>query len=104
MFAALQSDVGQQIINHYNIDTTKTDSILLYSEDNGVKSKSSAALHIAKGLGFPRNLMSVFFIIPNVIRNLVYDYIAKNRYKWYGKEESCWLPTPDLKAKFLGNI
>lgn len=102
MFAALQSDVGQQIINHFNVDASKTDSILLYSEDNGLKVKSSAALHIAKGLGFPRNLMVVFFIVPTFIRNWVYDYVAKNRYKWYGKQESCWIPTPELKAKFIG--
>ncbi|WAC03951.1 DUF393 domain-containing protein [Lacinutrix neustonica] len=94
MFAALQSDVGQQIITHYKIDPLETDSILLYSKENGLKVKSSAALHVAKALGFPRNLMSVFFIVPIFIRNWVYDYVAKNRYKWYGKQASCWVPTP----------
>lgn len=102
MFAALQSDIGEQIINHYNIDTSKTDSILLYSKDDGIKIKSSAAIHIAKSLGFPRNLMAIFFIIPIPVRNWVYDYVAKNRYKWYGKQDSCWIPTPDLQAKFIG--
>jgi predicted DCC family thiol-disulfide oxidoreductase YuxK len=101
MFTALQSEIGQEIINKFNIDTTKTDSILLYSPENGVVSKSTAAIKIASKLGFPKNLMNVFFIIPPFIRNGVYDYIAKNRYKWYGKQESCWLPTPELKSKFL---
>jgi len=101
MFAALQSDIGQQLIEDYKIDTGKVDSILLYTPEKGVDYKSTAALKIAAQLGFPQNLMTVFFIIPPFIRNWVYDYIAKNRYKWYGKKESCWIPTPELKSKFL---
>jgi len=100
-FAPLQSDVGQQIIKHYNIDTSKIDSILFYSKDKGVSYKSTAALKIAASIGFPQNLMTAFYIIPPVIRNWFYDYIAKNRYKWYGKKESCMIPTPELKNKFL---
>lgn len=103
MFTALQSDVGKQVINHFKIDPLKTDSILLYSpENNTLKIKSTAALHVAKGLGFPRNLLVVFLIVPAFIRNWVYDFVAKNRYKWYGKKESCWIPTPELKAKIIG--
>ncbi|WP_298901943.1 thiol-disulfide oxidoreductase DCC family protein [uncultured Psychroserpens sp.] len=101
MFAPLQSHVGKQIIDHYKIDTSKTDSILLYSNENGLSIKSTAALKIAKQLGFPRSFMAIFFIVPPVMRNWVYDYIAKNRYKWYGKKEACMIPTPDLKEKFL---
>lgn len=100
-FAPLQSDIGQLIISKYNLDTSKTDSILLYSNNNGLAIKSTAALKIARHLGFPQNLMSIFFIVPPFIRNWVYDYIAKNRYKWYGKKEACMIPTPELKAKFL---
>lgn len=101
MFTALQSETGKQIINEFNIDTTKVDSILLYSIDNVITSKSSAALKVASKLGFPINILSVFFIVPPFIRNWVYDYIAKNRYKWYGKRDACMIPTPELKAKFL---
>ena len=100
-FATLQSDIGENVIKKYNIDTSKTDSILLYSHEQGLTYKSTAALKVACGLGFPQNLMGVFFIIPPFIRNWVYDYIAKNRYKWYGKKASCMIPTPELKAKFL---
>lgn len=100
-FAPLQSDIGKQIIAKYEIDTTKTDSILLYSNENGISAKSTAALKVAKQLGFPRNVMTVFLIVPAFIRNWVYDYIAKNRYKWYGKKEACMIPTPELRAKFL---
>jgi len=101
LFTALQSDVGQQIMKEFNIDTNKIDSIILYSNEHGISYKSTAALKIASKLGFPRNLLSVFLIIPGIIRNWVYDYIAKNRYKWYGKKEECMIPTPDLKSKFL---
>ena len=83
MFAALQNDVGKELIEAYNIDTEKTDSILLYTTENGIEYKSTAALKVASQLGFPQNLMTVFFLIPPFIRNWVYDYIAKNRYKWY---------------------
>lgn len=101
LFTALQSETGLEIIKKYNIDTSKTDSILLYTPENGIASKSSAALKIAGSLGFPQNILSIFLIVPPFIRNWVYDYIAKNRYKWYGKKESCWIPTPELKSKFL---
>ena len=101
LFTALQSEVGQQIIKEFNIDTNKIDSIILYSNEYGISYKSTAALKIASKLGFPRNLLSVFLIIPSIIRNWIYDYIAKNRYKWYGKKEECMIPTPDLKSKFL---
>jgi len=101
MFAPLQSEAGKDIINHFNLDTSKTDSILLYSEEKGLKIKSSAALAIASKLGFPRNLLVVFYVVPTFIRNWVYNYVAKNRYKWYGKKDACMIPTPELKAKFL---
>lgn len=101
LFTALQSNVGQNIIEHYNIDTSKIDSILLYTPNKGIHYKSTAALKVASQLGFPINLMIVFLIVPNFIRNWVYDYIAKNRYKWYGKKEACMIPTPELKSKFL---
>ncbi|MWW25852.1 thiol-disulfide oxidoreductase DCC family protein [Algibacter lectus] len=101
LFSALQSDTGKQILNQYKIDTAKIDSILLYTPEKGINYKSTAALKVATSLGFPVNLMAIFFIVPTFIRNWVYDFIAKNRYKWYGKKESCMIPTPELKNRFL---
>jgi predicted DCC family thiol-disulfide oxidoreductase YuxK len=101
VFAALESSIGQKIINQYNIDTSKLDSILLYSRENGLSIKSTAALTIAKQLNFPVNLLGLFLVIPSFIRDTVYDFIAKNRYKWFGKKEVCMIPTPELKSKFL---
>lgn len=101
-YTALQSEVGQEIIKKFKIDSTKTDSLLLYTSDtNNISIKSSAALKIASQLGFPINLMTIFLVVPAFIRNWIYDYIAKNRYKWYGKKENCMIPTPELKSKFL---
>lgn len=102
LFAPLQSDIGKDIIKKFDIDTKKMDSILLYNpKKDNISYKSTAALLVAKQIGFPSNLLTVFLIIPAFIRNWVYNYIAKNRYKWYGKKESCMIPTPELKAKFM---
>lgn len=100
-YAPLQSEIGKQVLDTFDIDPSKTDSIILYSNEDGLSIKSSAALNVAKHLGFPRNLLAVFLIVPAFIRNWVYDFIAKNRYQWYGKKEACMIPTPELKAKFL---
>ena len=100
-YTALESEVGQEILKKFKIDRSKMDSILLYNPDNGISYKSTAALKIASKLGFPQNLLAIFFIVPAFIRNWVYDYIAKNRYEWYGKKKECMIPTPELKSKFL---
>ncbi|WP_343625502.1 thiol-disulfide oxidoreductase DCC family protein [Flavobacterium lindanitolerans] len=100
-FAALQSEIGLEIIKHIGIDTSKIDSILLYEPSKAYYYKAQAALKIAKELGGIYTAISWFSILPNFLTNTVYDYIAKNRYKWYGKKEACMIPTPELKAKFL---
>ncbi|MBO3097981.1 thiol-disulfide oxidoreductase DCC family protein [Gelidibacter pelagius] len=100
-YTTLQGEVGQAIIKKFDVDTSKMDSILLYSPKKGISYKSTAALKIASKLGFPRHLMVMFLIVPAFIRNWVYDFIAKNRYKWYGKKEECMIPTKELKSKFL---
>lgn len=100
-FVALQSLLGQEIIQHIGIQNKNIDSIILYVPGVSYYYKSTAALEIAKGLGGIFHFGTIFRIIPTGLRNILYDYIAKNRYKWYGKKESCLLPTAQLKAKFL---
>jgi len=100
-FAALQSEIGEKILKHIAIDPKNIDSIILYEPGVAYYYKSSAAIEIAKQLRGFWNLSTIFKIIPAFLRNPVYDYVAKNRYKWYGKQESCMIPTPELKAKFL---
>lgn len=101
MFASLQSEYGKGLIDSLNIDTENTDSIILYEPGVSYEIKSTAILRIANVLGGFWKLMNIFFILPTGLRDLVYDFIAKNRYKWYGKKDSCMIPTPELKAKFL---
>ncbi|MCL4156070.1 UNVERIFIED_CONTAM: hypothetical protein GTU68_021741 [Idotea baltica] len=101
LFTALQSESGKKIINHLKIDVSKIDSIILYEPNISYDIKSTAALKIMADFGGFWNLSQIFWIFPEGFRNLVYDYIAKNRYKWFGKKESCMIPTPELKAKFL---
>ncbi|MEH6763013.1 MAG: thiol-disulfide oxidoreductase DCC family protein [Aequorivita antarctica] len=99
-FAALQSEIGKQLVAKFNIDTKKVDSIILIDDEKHYE-KSSAALHITKNLSGAYPLLFGFMIVPKFFRNAVYDYIARNRYKWFGKKESCMIPTKELKAKFL---
>ncbi|AWM14957.1 thiol-disulfide oxidoreductase DCC family protein [Flavobacterium sp. NRK F10] len=100
-FVAIQSETGQELIRYLGIDTSKTDSIILYEPGMAYYFKAEAALRIAKELKSGYSLLYSFIVVPDKIKNFIYDYIAKNRYKWYGKKESCMIPTPELKAKFL---
>ncbi|WP_108869247.1 thiol-disulfide oxidoreductase DCC family protein [Aquimarina aquimarini] len=100
-YASLQSKVGKQLISERNIDTSKLDSILLIDPALAYYYKSTAALQIAKQLSGIYPLLSVFLILPTFFRDWVYDIIAKNRYKWFGKKESCMIPTSELKALFI---
>ena len=101
LFASLQSKKGLEIIKHLNIDTSLIDSIILYDPGVSFEIKSTAALKIMKEFNGFWSLTQVFMIIPENIRNIVYNYIAKKRYKWFGKKEQCMIPTPELKEKFL---
>jgi predicted DCC family thiol-disulfide oxidoreductase YuxK len=100
-FVALQSDLGQSITKHIGIDGQNMDSIILYEPGIAYYVKSEAALEIVKDLSGGMALLSVFKILPTALKDGVYDYIAKNRYKWYGKTEHCMIPTAELKSKFL---
>jgi len=100
-FVAIQSDLGQEIIRHIGIDTSQTDSIILYEPGNAYYYKAEAALKIGKELGGLYSLLTLFTYLPKGLSNIVYDYVARNRYKWYGKKDACMIPTPQMKAKFL---
>lgn len=99
-FASLQSDFGQNFLKENNLDATQFDSVV-FIEDDKFYTKSSAALKISKYLDGITSWLTIFMIVPKPLRDVVYSFIAKNRYRWFGKQESCWLPSPELKAKFL---
>lgn len=100
-FVALQSDLGGKITAYLGIDPSKTDSIILYEPGTAYYTKAGAMLKIADQLGGWRRALSIFRVLPKAVQNWGYDFIACNRYKWYGKKESCLLPTTEIKAKFL---
>lgn len=101
VFASLQSEIGEEIIKYLEIDISKIDSIILFNPKLSYDVKSSAALKIMNSFGGFWKLTQIFWIIPSPVRNIVYDFVAKNRYKWYGKRASCMLPSVEMKAKFL---
>ena len=99
-FTPLQEKQGVLLLKKHAVDSRKLDSIMLI-ENGNVYIKSSAALRIARKMSNLWPLFFVLLIIPSFIRDGVYDFIAKNRYKWFGKKEQCIIPTPGLKEKFL---
>ncbi|TVZ54811.1 putative DCC family thiol-disulfide oxidoreductase YuxK [Lutibacter sp. Hel_I_33_5] len=101
VFTSLQSDIGKKITTHLGIDSSKIDSVLLYEPNISYDIKSTAALKIMNEFGGIWTLTQLSWIFPEGFRNLVYDFIARNRYKWFGEKESCMIPTSALKAKFL---
>ena len=100
-FVTLQSDLGQEICDYIGVDPKITDSIILYEPGIAYYYKSEAAFKIASQLGGFYGFLLIFNILPKRFNNSIYDYIAKNRYKWYGKKEQCMIPSAELKAKFL---
>lgn len=98
--ASLQSDIGIQLLKNSNINTDEVDSIVLVDHD-GIYIKSTAALKIATRLAFPYFLLNVFSVIPKALRDSIYDWIARNRYKWFGKKNECWIPDESLKNRFI---
>ena len=101
LFTNLQSETGKELTKYLGIDTKKIDAIILYEPGVSYEVKSSAALKIMEDFGGIWNLSYVLQIFPVGFRDVIYDIIAKNRYKWFGKKESCMMPTPEIKAKFL---
>ena len=101
LFAALQSKTGLEIIHQLRIDVAKIDSIILYEPNISYDIKSTAAIKVMNSFGGFWLLTYSFWVFPEKFRNFVYNFIAKNRYKWFGKKESCMIPTNELKAKFL---
>lgn len=99
-FASLQSNLGKQIIQYFQLDFTKTQSVLLLN-NNIIFCESTAALKIAKKLSGFWPILYSFIIIPSFIRNIIYQFISRNRYKWFGKKESCWVPNKEITSRFL---
>lgn len=100
-FTSNQSVIGQQILKFANIDILTTDSIILFDGEKNFVTESDAALKIAKELDGVFQYFYFLIFLPKKFRDFFYKYIAENRYKWFGKQENCLLPTSNLNSKFL---
>jgi predicted DCC family thiol-disulfide oxidoreductase YuxK len=101
-FASLQSVFGQAELTRLKLNPNQLHSIILIQGDAFLE-RSTAALEIARHLSGVWPLVYIFKIVPRFLRNPVYNWIARNRYRWFGKKNECWLPTPDLRDRFLDN-
>ncbi|MCB9333348.1 MAG: thiol-disulfide oxidoreductase DCC family protein [Lewinellaceae bacterium] len=98
-FASLQSDTGQQQLARFNLDGENFDTVVLVVGSR-VYTRSGAALEILRRLGIPWSIFSVLIWIPRPIRDAVYNWIARNRYRWFGQKQECWLPRPEWSERF----
>lgn len=98
-FASIQGDYGQQVLKQFDSPPNSLNSFILF-KDQQIYTHSTGALMVAKQLSGAWPLLYAFIIIPPFIRNAVYQFIANNRYKWFGKKESCAIPSPELKSLF----
>lgn len=100
-FTSLQSAIGKQLIQKHQIDSKNIDSVILL-ENKKVYLKSKAAMRMAKSL---KGIYPIFYygslLLPLFVKDGIYDFIARNRYKWFGTRQSCWPMTPELKDRFL---
>ena len=104
-FAALQSDFAQKLLNENHIEANLSSIIYIIQTENlppKIYQRSTAALTIAKNLGGMWSLFYGFMLMPKFIRDGIYKLIAKNRYRWFGRSESCLMPSKALNKRFLG--
>jgi predicted DCC family thiol-disulfide oxidoreductase YuxK len=99
-FAPLQSEAGQKLLKEYNLSTKEFDSFVLI-DDGKVYKKSAASLRVMNKLPWYWKEAQILRIVPTGLRDAIYDFIARNRYKWFGKKEQCMIPTPEMRSKFL---
>jgi predicted DCC family thiol-disulfide oxidoreductase YuxK len=100
LFTSLQSDAGQKLLAQYDLPLDELSSFILIT-NNKAYTRSSGALRVVKKLKGLWPLLYGFIIVPKFIRDGVYNWVGRNRYKWFGKKEACMIPTPELKARFL---
>lgn len=101
-FVSLQSDLGKELIQYLGMDAKKTDSIILYEPSRAYYYKSKAIFEIIKSLGGFWQILLFFAIFPQSFTDKLYDFVAKNRYRWFGKKDNCMIPTQEILSKFLG--
>ncbi len=99
-FAPLQSAYAQHHLNDLDSTAKELNTIVLL-KNGKVYKRSRAVLEIALGLSAPWPLLFALMVIPAPLRDLAYDWVARNRYRWFGKKDECMIPTPQLKSRFM---
>ena len=99
-FAPLQSEIGEELIAKHGIDTAETDSVIVVENDRAY-THSSAALRIAKQLDGLWSWSYGFIVVPKPVRDFFYRLFAKHRYRLFGRQDACMMPTPEIRARFL---
>lgn len=102
-FASLQSEYGKTILQKHQLPTDSFGTFVLVEADI-VFTKSTAALRIVKSLTGMWPLLYVAIIIPRFLRDAIYNLVARNRYKWFGRRDSCWLPKNDWRERFMDSL
>jgi len=100
-FVALQSALGQNIMSHIGLANQNIDSLVLYEPGKAYYYKTEAVVNILKELYWVFSVATLLLLFPTFITHKLYDYVAKNRYAWYGKKETCMIPTEEWQSKFL---
>jgi predicted DCC family thiol-disulfide oxidoreductase YuxK len=100
LFASLQGKFGQEVLKKNNFSTESLNTLILIEGDK-IFTRSTGVLRMMKHLGGGWSLLYGFIIFPKFIRDAVYNWVSKNRYKWFGKKEECMIPTIELKERFL---
>jgi predicted DCC family thiol-disulfide oxidoreductase YuxK len=101
-FASLQSGAAARLLSGRGSLESLPDSLVLLEGDR-LYTRSAAALRVARGLGFPWQLAYAFVVVPRPVRDAIYDWVARNRYRWFGKQAVCMVPTPDLRRRFVAD-
>lgn len=99
-FAALQSDAGRRLLAAHRLPEDALSSVVVVADGRAYR-ESDAALRIARGLRGAWPALGALRVVPRVVRDAAYRLVARNRYRWFGRQDQCMLPTPELKARFL---
>jgi predicted DCC family thiol-disulfide oxidoreductase YuxK len=99
-FAPLQSKVAASLLAQHPGHAVLPDSVVLVDQ-SGLYVKSAAALRVARGLRFPWPVFWIFMLVPRPVRDWIYDFVARHRYRWFGKRDVCMVPTSEIRARFL---
>lgn len=100
-FATLQSPAAAELLDPFGLKASDLDTVVLL-EDGRAYTRSTAALRVARRLRFPWNLLYAFILLPRFVRDPLYRFVARRRYRWFGKTETCRVPTPEVRSRFVG--